>query len=87
MAVTTTGYDIVDMKAHPDGVYFYLDGFVNTDTSIACSTNEFFLPTTGGNFNGRAAFLLSAYTSGRKVQLTYYECSSSRILVTSIVIR
>lgn len=86
VAVTTSSYDVGDLKAHPDGTYFYLDGFVNNDASVNCSTNEFLIPTSGGNFNGRTSFLLAAKTSSKKVQVTYYECSGSRILAASIVV-
>jgi hypothetical protein len=86
VAVTTSSYDVGDLKAHPEGIYFYLEGFINTDALVNCSSNEFFIPVSGGNFGGRTSFLLAAKTSGKRVQVTYYECSGSRIMAASVVV-
>jgi hypothetical protein len=76
----------VSRFANPEGIYFYLGVFINTDTLVNCSTNEFFIPVSGGNFGGRTSFLLAAKTSGKRVQVTYYECSGSRIMAASVVV-
>jgi len=84
LAAWTGNQQVKVLKAQGNGIYLMLDGFVNNDPEIACGSNDFFLLNTSNGYKERVSFLLSAYMSGKSVNVSYYGCSSGHIEIGSV---
>ena len=84
-----SGYKkITYLKAQTGGVHFILESFVNNyDVTEGCS-NNFWMPQEDNyNYDARVSFLLSAFMSGKAVNISFGECSSSHIKASSVAIK
>lgn len=84
VAAWTGEHQVRILKAQGNGTYLELDGFVNNDSTIDCESNAFFLLNTTDNYKERTSFLLSAYMSGKHVNVSYYGCSNGYIGIGSV---
>jgi hypothetical protein len=64
------------LKVQSNGTYLSLDGFENSDSSIECGKDAFFLSSEADNYEARTSFLLAAYMAGKSINVSYYGCSS-----------
>ncbi|MCP3927181.1 MAG: hypothetical protein GY714_31875 [Desulfobacterales bacterium] len=89
-AAFTGKHKIIELKAQKEGIYFKLEGFTNNDETIKCDVNGFWMPESkevGSNYNARVAFLLSAFSTSKKVKISYYRCINNYIEVSSVVLQ
>ena len=90
IAAWSTSQPIKMLKAQGNGIVFSLDGFVNTDTTIQCTFNNFFFleedTAASSNYQARVSFLLSVFMSDKTLSFSYYGCTSDNkyVLVSSI---
>jgi hypothetical protein len=80
-----TGYSrIAFVKILSNGTHVSLHGFTNTDSSISCERNDFFLLSTEGNYEAKTALLMAALMGEREVRITYYLCEGPYLKFGSV---
>lgn len=83
-AAWANDYKIAVLKAQGNGVLLRLEGFTNSDPSVSCVRDTFWIDDTDGNFEERTSFLLAAYFAQATVSVSYYGCSGEHIQLGSV---
>lgn len=76
------------LKAQTTGIHFKLESFVNDYAGTAdCDDSFWMVKNDTSNYESRVSFLLAAFMSGKEVNVSFGECTSSHIYPSSVAIK
>ena len=83
-AAWTQRTTIKELRAQGNGMYVVLESFSNTDESINCDNDVFWLPIGVPDYQVRTSMLISAFATNQEIKISYYGCDNSKFEVGTI---